>query len=273
VLYDRGAGQDYPRGPCSTNPDHRGRRLNAGEPPARGGGGADTTGQGDPLAWPRRGFRITCVELGAKPWPPCWPREKPGRGSGGRRGAGASFEEVGRPGGRRSGLVYAATGPGTGSTRPRPATCGPGRRCGPGGHLALLGGGSTCFPAERGSVSSARFQDIYDEDRPRHCHPARWQRRAGGNSRDDRDEIDRPAGLFEVIAVRPLRLGAGCTRPRSTSKLLSTFSGPPGHGGLESAGGLYGEIRRRARAAPGDHSVAAATGGAAACRSRGAFLA
>ena len=140
-----------------------------------------------PLA--RRGFRITCVELGAELAAVArqnlagWPVEV----------VQGQFEEW-QPG-EPYGLVYAATAwhwidPGLRYPRAWQALR-------PGGHLAIWGAGHV-FP-EGGDPFFGEIQDIYDEI-GEGLPPGSRQPRPGELA-DDRAEIE-ASGLFEVTAVR-----------------------------------------------------------------------
>ena len=140
-----------------------------------------------PLA--RRGFRITCIELGAGlAGSPAEPR---------RTGPMEVVQGRSRSGRRTERSAWCTRQPpGTGSipaVRYRRAW----QALRPGGHLAIWGAGHV-FP-EGGDPFFGEIQDVYDEigeGRP----PGQGQPRPGRTSRD-RAEIE-ASGLFEVVAVR-----------------------------------------------------------------------
>jgi SAM-dependent methyltransferase len=190
-----------------------------------------------PLA--RRGFRITCVELGAE----LAAVARQNLAGFGVEVVRASFEEWRAP--HPFGLVYAATAwhwidPGVRYQRAWQALR-------PGGHLAVWAADHT-FP-EGGDPFFEEIQDIYDEigeGQP----PGQGTPRPG-ELPDDRAGIE-ASGLFEVTAVRQY----GWERVYSAEDyiaLLETFSGH-----LDMAEWkrrrLYGEIRRRL-ALRRDHTV------------------
>jgi SAM-dependent methyltransferase len=181
-----------------------------------------------PLA--RRGFRITCVELGAE------------LAAAARRNlagfqvevVGARFEEW-RPREPAS-LVYAATAwhwvdPAVRYPRAWQAL-------GPGGHLAIWKQDHV-FP-ERGDPFFREIQDVYDEIGE--GLPPGTRRPRPGELADDRTGIE-ASGLFEVIAVRQYDwervYGA-----EEYIELLSTFSGHLLMADWQRER-LFGEIRRR----------------------------
>jgi SAM-dependent methyltransferase len=190
-----------------------------------------------PLA--RRGFQVTCVELGAE----LAAVARQNLAGFGVEVVRASFEEWRAP--HPFGLVYAATAwhwidPGVRYQRAWQALR-------PGGHLAVWAAGHT-FP-EGGDPFFEEIQDIYDEigeGQP----PGQGTPRPG-ELPDDRAGIE-ASGLFEVTAVRQY----GWERVYSAEDyiaLLETFSGH-----LDMAEWkrrrLYGEIRRRL-ALRRDHTV------------------
>ena len=190
-----------------------------------------------PLA--RRGFRITCVELGAELAAAArqnlagWPVEV----------MQGQFEEW-QPG-EPYGLVYAATAwhwidPGLRYPRAWQALR-------PGGHLAIWSAGHV-FP-EGGDPFFGEIQDIYDEIGEGLPPGARQQR--PGELADDRAEIE-ASGLFEVIAIRHYDWER-IYHAEEYIELLSTFSGHLAMPEWKQKR-LYGEIRRRLALRP-DHSV------------------
>jgi SAM-dependent methyltransferase len=190
-----------------------------------------------PLA--RRGFRITCIELGtelaavARQNLAEWPVQV----------VQGSFEEW-QPD-ECYGLVYAATAwhwidPDLRYRRARQALR-------PGGHLAIWGAGHV-FPVG-GDPFFDEMQDIYDEigeGRP----PGQGQPRPG-ELPDDRAEIE-ASGLFEVIAIRHYDWER-VYPAEEYIELLDTFSGHLAMADWKRKR-LYGEIRRRLALRP-DHSV------------------
>ncbi len=190
-----------------------------------------------PLA--RRGFRITCVELGASL--AALARENlAGFGVDVVQG---QFEEW-SPGESFS-LVYAATAwhwidP---AVRYRRAW----QALRPGGHLAFWAA-QHVFPAD-GDPFFGEIQDIYDEIGEELPPGARQLR--PGELPDDRDEID-ASGLFEVTAVRHYDWER-VYPAEEYIELLSTFSGHLAMADWKRRR-LYGEIRRRLALRP-DHSV------------------
>ena len=190
-----------------------------------------------PLA--RRGFRITCVELGASL--AALARENlAGFGVDVVQG---QFEEW-SPGESFS-LVYAATAwhwidP---AVRYRRAW----QTLRPGGHLAFWAA-QHVFPAD-GDPFFGEIQDIYDEIGEELPPGARQLR--PGELPDDRDEID-ASGLFEVTAVRHYDWER-VYPAEEYIELLSTFSGHLAMADWKRRR-LYGEIRRRL-ALRRDHSV------------------
>jgi SAM-dependent methyltransferase len=190
-----------------------------------------------PLA--RRGFRITCVELGAD-LAAVARRNLAGLGVQVVRG---QFEEW-QPGERFS-LVYAATAwhwidPGVRYRRAWQALH-------PGGHLAFWAA-QHVFP-EDGDPFFAEIQDIYDEI-GEGLPPGSGQPRPG-ELPDDRAEIE-ASGLFAVIAVRQYDWER-VYPAEEYIELLSTFSGHLAMADWKR-NRLYGEIRRRL-ALRRDHSV------------------
>ena len=196
------------------------------------------TGQATrPLA--RRGFRITCIELGA------------GLAAAARQNLAdlpvevvqGQFEDW--PPGEPYGLVYAATAwHWIDPARRYPQAW---QALRPGGHLAIWAAGHV-FP-EGGDPFFGEIQDIYDEigeGQP----PGEGQPRPG-ELPDNRAEIE-ASGLFEVIAVRHY----DWERVYSAEEyieLLGTFSGHLAMADWKRER-LYGEIRRRL-ALRRDHSV------------------
>jgi SAM-dependent methyltransferase len=190
-----------------------------------------------PLA--RRGFRITCVELGAE-------LAQVARGN----LAGlpvdvvqGQFEEW-QPG-EPARLVYAATAwhwvdPAVKYQRAWQAL-------GSGGHLAVWGAGHV-FP-EGGDPFFEEIQDVYDEigegmkPGDGYCRP--------GEQPDERAEIE-ASGLFEIIAVHHYDWERRY-EAEEYIELLNTFSGHLAMPEWKRAR-LYGEIRRRL-AMRQDHGV------------------
>ena len=190
-----------------------------------------------PLA--RRGFRITCVELGAD-LAEAARRNLAGMGVEVVR---AQFEEW-QPGERFS-LVYAATAwhwidPGV---RYRRAW----RALRPGGHLAFWRADHV-FP-EDGDPFFAEIQDIYDEIGEGLRPGERWTR--PGELADDQTGIE-ASGLFEVTAVRQYDWER-VYPAEEYIELLNTFSGHLAMADWKRRR-LYGEIRRRL-ALRQDHAV------------------
>ena len=190
-----------------------------------------------PLA--RRGFRITCVELGAE------------LAAVARQNL-AGFEvevmqgqfEEWRPSEPFS-LVYAATAwhwidPGLRYPRAWQALR-------PGGHLAIWAAGHV-FP-DGGDPFFEQIQDIYDEIGE--GQPPGEGRPRPGELPDDRAEIE-ASGLFEVIAVRHYDWER-IYQTEEYIELLDTFSGHLAMADWKRKR-LYGEIRRRL-AMRRDHSV------------------
>ncbi len=190
-----------------------------------------------PLA--RRGFRITCVELGASL--AALARENlAGFGVDVVQG---QFEEW-SPGESFS-LVYAATAwhwidPAVRYLRAWQALR-------PGGHLAFWAA-EHVFPAD-GDLFFGEIQDIYDEIGE--ALPPGARQRRPGELPDDRDEID-ASGLFEVIAVRHYDWER-VYPAEEYIELLGTFSGHLAMADWKRRR-LHGEIRRRL-ALRRDHSV------------------
>ncbi len=190
-----------------------------------------------PLA--RRGFRITCVELGA---------ELAAAARANLAGLGVevvqgSFEGW-QPDAPAS-LVYAATAwhwidPAVRYQRAWQALR-------PGGHLAIWGAGHV-FP-DGGDPFFAELQDVYDEIGD--AQPAGAIRPRPGEQGDDRADIE-ASGLFEVTSVRYY----DWERVYSADEyieLLSTFSGQLAMADWKRQR-LYTEIRRRLALRP-EHSV------------------
>ena len=198
-----------------------------------------------PLA--RRGFRITCVKLGA------------GLAAVARRNlAGLQVEvvqgqfEQWQPAEPVS-LVYAATAwhwidPGVRYQRAWQALR-------PGGHLAFWDAGHV-FP-EGGDPFFREIQDVYDEIGE--GLPPGSRQPGPGELADDRAEIE-ASGLFEVIAVRQYDWER-IYDAEEYIELLSTLSGHISMTGPQRRR-LFCEIRRRL-AAPGAHGAAALGSGAA----------
>jgi SAM-dependent methyltransferase len=190
-----------------------------------------------PLA--RRGFRITCVELGAELAAAArlnlaeWPVEV----------VQGQFEEW-RPA-ESYGLVYSATAwhwidPGLRYPRAWQALR-------PAGHLAIWAAGHV-FP-EGGDPFFEQIQDIYDEIGE--GQPPGQGRPRPGELPDDRAEIE-ASGLFEVIAIRHYDWER-VYQAEEYIELLDTFSGHLAMADWKRKR-LYGEIRRRL-AMRRDHSV------------------
>ena len=190
-----------------------------------------------PLA--RRGFRITCVELGAELAAAArqnlaeWPVEV----------VQGQFEEW--PPAESYGLVYSATAwhwidPGLRYPLAWQALR-------PGGHLAIWAAGHV-FPAG-GDPFFEQIQDIYDEIGE--GQPPGQGRPRPGELPDDRAEIE-ASGLFEVIAVRHYDWER-VYQAEEYIELLDTFSGHLAMAEWKRKR-LYGEIRRRLALRP-DHSV------------------
>lgn len=190
-----------------------------------------------PLA--RRGFRITCVELGP---------ELAATARANLTGFGVDviegqFEEW-RPDEPAS-CVYAATAwhwidPARRYQRAWHALR-------PGGHLALWGAGHV-FP-EGGDPFFEEIQDIYDEIGE--GMPPGEVRSRPGEQPDDRADIE-ASGLFEVTGIRWYDWERGYD-VEEYIELLSTFSGHLAMADWKRER-LYGEIRRRL-AMRRDHSV------------------
>ena len=190
-----------------------------------------------PLA--RRGFRITCVELGA------------GLAEVARRNlAGFQVEvvqgqfEQWQPAEPVS-LVYAATAwhwidPALRYQRAWQALR-------PGGHLAIWAAGHV-FP-EDGDPFFGEIQAVYDEI-GEGLPPGSWQPRPGELA-DDRAGIE-ASGLFEVVAVRQYDWER-VYDAEEYIELLNTFSGHIAMTGWQRER-LFGEIRRRLARRP-EHTV------------------
>jgi SAM-dependent methyltransferase len=181
-----------------------------------------------PLA--RRGFRITCVELGA------------GLAAAARVNLAGfpveviqdAFEEWEPT--EPASLVYAATAwhwidPAVRYQRAWQALC-------PSGHLAIWGAGHVF--ADGGDPFFLEIQDVYDEIGEGHPPGAVWPR--PGELADDRAEIE-ASGLFEVIAVRQYDWERVYDAEEYIG-LLSTFSGHLSMADWQRDR-LFGEIRRR----------------------------
>jgi SAM-dependent methyltransferase len=190
-----------------------------------------------PLA--RRGFRITCVELGAE------------LAAAARRNLASypvqvtqgSFEDWRPP--EPASLVYAATAwhwidPGVRYLRAWQALR-------PGGHLAFWAA-EHVFP-EGGDPFFREIQEVYDEIGE--GLPPGSPRPRPGELADDRDGIE-ASGLFEVVAVRHYDWER-VYDAQEYIELLSTFSGHIAMAGWQRDR-LFGEIRRRLDRHP-DHSV------------------
>jgi SAM-dependent methyltransferase len=190
-----------------------------------------------PLA--RRGFRITCVELGAE------------LAAAARRNLAGSPVEVTR--GRfedwrpdePASLVFAATAwhwidPGVRYQLAWQALR-------PGGHLAIWKT-EHVFP-DGGDPFFREIQDVYDEIGEGFPPGTRWPR--PGELPDDRAEIE-ASGLFEVVAVRQYDWEQVYTAAEYI-ELLGTFSGHLAMADWQRER-LFGEIRRRLAKRP-DGSV------------------
>ncbi len=190
-----------------------------------------------PLA--RRGFRITCVELGpelasaARGNLTGWPVKV----------VQGKFEEWRAP--QPVSLVYAATAwhwidPAVRYQRAWQALR-------PGGHLAIWGAGHV-FP-DGGDPFFEEIQDVYDEIGEGLQPGAPFPR--PGEQPDDRADIE-ASGLFEMIALRYYDWERSYDAEEYI-ELLSTFSGHLAMADWKRQR-LYGEIRRRL-ALRRDHSV------------------
>ncbi len=190
-----------------------------------------------PLA--RRGFRITCVELGpelasaARGNLTGWPVKV----------VQGKFEEWRAP--QPVSLVYAATAwhwidPAVRYQRAWQALR-------PGGHLAIWGAAQV-FP-DGGDPFFEEIQDVYDEIGEGLPPGTPWPR--PGEQADDRADIE-ASGLFEMTAVRHYDWERGYDAEEYI-ELLSTFSGHLAMADWKRQR-LYGEIRRRL-ALRRDHSV------------------
>ncbi len=184
-----------------------------------------------PLA--RRGFRITCVELG------------PNLVAAARRNLAAfpgveviegRFEEWVPPVGNRFDLVFAATAwhwldPGGRYVKAWDALR-------PGGHLAFWDA-THVFP-EGGDPFFSEIQDVYDEIGEGRAPEQGWPR--PGELGERGAEIE-ASGLFDVVDVRQFDWEQAYDA-ESYIELLETFSG---HIAMEPSqrDRLYGEIRRR----------------------------
>jgi SAM-dependent methyltransferase len=189
-----------------------------------------------PLA--RRGFRLTCVELGAE------------LGAAARRNLSGfpdvevvhdSFEQWSPPHDVRFDLVLAATAwhwiaPTVRYRKARTALR-------PGGHLAFWSA-THVFPDD-GDPFFAEIQDVYDEIGE--ALPPGTPRPRPGELGEQRAEIE-ASGLFEVVDVRHFDWET-VHDADSYIDLLDTFSG---HIAMDAwqRGRLYGEIRRRLSARP-----------------------
>lgn len=189
-----------------------------------------------PLA--RRGFQVTCVELGA---------ELAGQARRnledytGVQVTEAAFETWQPPPGPGFDLVFAATSwhwidPAVKYRRAFDALR-------PGGHLALWS--ATHVIAPDGDPIFAELQDVYDEIGE--GMPATWISPAPGEVPDDRAEIE-ASGLFEDVTVRQFDWVISYTAQQYID-LLDTFSGHIDMAGWQRER-LYGEIRRRLAARP-----------------------
>jgi SAM-dependent methyltransferase len=184
-----------------------------------------------PLA--RRGYRITCVEIG---------RDLAAAARDNLAGfphvdvIESAFEAWEPPTGDRFDLVFAATAwhwldP---ALRHQRAW----RLLRPGGHLAIWSAVHV-FP-EAGDPLFAELQDVYDEIGEGLPENAVWPR--PGELPDDREEIER-SGLFEDVVVRHFDWEVTYDA-EGYLRLLDTFSG---HLAMQAwqRDRLYGEIRRR----------------------------
>ena len=190
-----------------------------------------------PLA--RRGFRITCVELG----PELAAVARRNLAGFGVQVVRAAFEEWPPP--EPAALVYAATAwhwidPGVRYQRAWQALR-------PGGHLAFWTAGHV-FP-EGGDPFFAEIQDIYDEIGEALPLGTPWPR--PGELADERAGIE-ASGLFEVTAVRHYDWER-VYPAEEYIELLETFSGHLAMADWKRRR-LYGEIRRRL-ALRRDHEV------------------
>ena len=188
-----------------------------------------------PLA--RRGFRVTCVELG------------PELAAAARRnlaGLGAEviqgrFEDWHDPG-RRFDLVFAATA--WHWIDPAAGYPGAWRALRPGGHLALWSAFHV-FP-DGGDPFFRELQDVYDEINEGLPPGAVWPR--PGELAEHTAEIE-ASGLFEVITVRHYDWER-VYDAEGYIELLGTFSGHLTMADWQRER-LYGEIRRRLGQRPG----------------------
>lgn len=186
-----------------------------------------------PLA--RRGFRITCIEIG------------PGLAAAARRNlAGfpnveiieSDFEAWQPPVGDRFDLVFAATSwhwidPVTRYQRAWELLR-------PGGHLAYWS--ATHVIPDGGDPFFLEIQEVYEEIGEGLPGDATWRPWRPGDLPDDREEIER-SGLFEDVVVRHLDWEISYNAEEYLA-LLDTFSG---HIAMEAwkRDRLYAEIRRR----------------------------
>jgi SAM-dependent methyltransferase len=192
-----------------------------------------------PLA--RRGFRITCVELGA------------GLAAAARVNLAGfpveviqdAFEEWEPT--EPASLVYAATAwhwidPAVRYQRAWQALC-------PGGHLAIWGAGHVF--ADGGDPFFLEIQDVYDEIGEGVPPGVPWPSPRAGEQPDDWAEIE-ATGLFEVTAIRRYDWER-VYDVEEYIELLNTFSGHLAMADWKRQR-LYTEIRRRLALRPG-HSV------------------
>lgn len=184
-----------------------------------------------PLA--RRGFRITCVEIGPEL---AAAARRNLAGFDGVEVIEAAVETWWPPGRAAFDLVFAATAwhwidPAVKYQRAW-------QLLRPGGHLAFWGA-THVFPAD-GDRFFRDIQDVYDEIGEGLPPGADWPQ-PGGLS-DDRAEIDE-SGLFECVAVRQFAWEVSYTAEEYI-RLLDTFSG---HIAMDAwkRDRLYNEIRRR----------------------------
>jgi SAM-dependent methyltransferase len=190
-----------------------------------------------PLA--RRGFRVTCVELGAEL---AAAARRNLAGFAGAEVVEADFETWRPPAGVSYDLVFAATSWHWIDPAVKYRLAFDALR--PGGHLALWSATHVLGPDA--DPIFARLQDVYDEIGegmpPGETGPA------PGEVPDDRAEIE-ASGLFGDVIVRQLDWETSYTAAEYI-RLLDTFSGH-----IEMAAWqrerLYGEIRRRLAERPG----------------------
>lgn len=183
-----------------------------------------------PLA--RRGFRITCVELGAD----LAAAARANLAGFGVEIVPGAFEDWRPAPGQRFGLVYAATAwhwldPARRFERAWQALH-------PGGHLALWAA-QHVFPAG-GDPFFREIQEVYDEIGEGFPPGTPWPR--PGELPDHREEIA-ASGLFDLVHVRHFDWERRYTADEYIG-LLTTFSGHIAMAGWQRDR-LYGEIRRR----------------------------